>query len=106
MSRWCRARSRDYIADHPATALLAVEVAETSLAFDTTTKVELYATAGIPEYWVVDLDGGRLLVYRNPAPLPPALEATTYRTQLVYTAGDTLTPLHATHAVNVSDLLP
>ena len=97
---------RDYIADHPATALLAVEVAETSLAYDTTTKAELYATAGIPEYWVVDLEGRRLLVYRDPAPLAAVLDASAYGTQLVYTAGDAVTPLHAAHAVNVGDLLP
>ena len=60
---------RDYVAEHPATALLAVEVAVTSLDYDTTTKAKLYATAGIPEYWVLDLEGKRLIVFRGPAPL-------------------------------------
>jgi Uma2 family endonuclease len=32
-----------------------VEIADTSAAFDLTRKAELYANAGVPEYWVVDL---------------------------------------------------
>jgi Uma2 family endonuclease len=47
---------------HPASAALVVEVADTSLAFDTTQKLELYAWAGIPEYWVLDLTGRLFLV--------------------------------------------
>ena len=35
-------------------ALLLIEVAESSLAYDRSTKLRLYAEAGIPEYWVVD----------------------------------------------------
>jgi Uma2 family endonuclease len=42
-------------------------VADTSLAFDRGTKVRLYAAAGIPEYWIVDLAGDRIEVYREPA---------------------------------------
>ena len=36
-------------ADHPTTALLVVEVSDTTLSDDLTTKAELYATAGIAE---------------------------------------------------------
>ena len=35
-------------------AFLLIEVAESSLAYDRSTKLKLYAAAGIPEYWVVD----------------------------------------------------
>src|SRR5947209_4218173 len=45
---------------HPTTASLVVEVADTSLSFDTTTKAEWYATAGIADYWVLDVDGRQL----------------------------------------------
>ncbi|WP_298629063.1 Uma2 family endonuclease [uncultured Thermus sp.] len=47
-------------------AFLVVEVAETSLPYDLGVKVPLYAKAGIPEAWVVDLVGGRVLVHREP----------------------------------------
>jgi Uma2 family endonuclease len=40
---------------HPHTALLVVEVAETSLAKDRQIKAGIYATCGVPEYWVVNL---------------------------------------------------
>ncbi len=57
---------RDYVRSHPTRALLVVEVAESSLAYDRTTKVALYARAGIPEYWIVDLAGQALEVHRQP----------------------------------------
>ncbi|MBY0457743.1 MAG: Uma2 family endonuclease [Gemmataceae bacterium] len=97
---------RDYIAQHPATALLAVEVAETSLQYDQTEKAELYASAGIPEYWVIDLNGREVIVFRDPAPLAPALGATAYQSRQTFTAGQTIQPLHAPNAVAVADLLP
>ncbi len=40
---------------HPTTALLVVEVADSSLAQDRLTKAAIYAGAGIPEYWIVNL---------------------------------------------------
>jgi len=49
-------------------ALLVVEVAETSLAYDRSTKLRLYAAAGIPEYWVVDCTAETVEVHRGPGP--------------------------------------
>ena len=46
--------------------LLIVEVAATSLKFDRETKTPLYASHGIPEVWLVDLAGRRLVRYRAP----------------------------------------
>ncbi len=40
---------------HPHEAFLIVEVAQTSLAKDRGVKARLYASAGVPEYWIVDL---------------------------------------------------
>ena len=51
-------RFEDY-SDHPTTALLVVEVTDSPLARDTTTKAELYARAGVADYWVIDLDNRR-----------------------------------------------
>ena len=45
---------------------LVVEVADTTLQFDLTTKAALYARAGIVEYWVLDVIGKRLIVHRDP----------------------------------------
>ncbi|WP_114312646.1 Uma2 family endonuclease [Thermus caldifontis] len=47
-------------------ALLVVEVAETSLEHDLGVKVPLYAKAGVPEVWVVDLMRDRMHVFRKP----------------------------------------
>jgi len=47
---------------------LLIEVADSSLAYDRSTKMRLYAEAGIPEYWVVDCDAETVEVYRNPGP--------------------------------------
>ncbi len=49
-------------------ALLVIEVADISLAFDRTTKLRLYAEAGIPEYWIVDCTTETVEVYRDPGP--------------------------------------
>jgi Uma2 family endonuclease len=47
-------------------ALLVIEVAESSLAYDRTTKLKLYSAAGIPEYWVVDCVAESIEIHRVP----------------------------------------
>lgn len=92
---------------HPTIADLVIEIADSSLHFDTTTKAELYATAGIADYWVLDVDGRRLLVFRDPVPLPAGLGATAYRTHLTFTDAESISPLAApTSTIRVADLLP
>ena len=58
-----------YASDHPGPrdVLLVIEVADTSADTDRTVKVPLYAKAGVPEVWLVDLPAGRVEVYRRPA---------------------------------------
>lgn len=93
--------------DHPDRAALVIEVADSTLQYDTTTKAELYATAGVTDYWVIDLNGRRLLIYRDPEPLPAGLGATAYRTHSAHGPDATVSPLAAPHvAVTVADLLP
>ena len=46
--------------------VLVVEVADTSLRYDVTGKRDLYARAGVPEYWVLNIKGRKLIVHRNP----------------------------------------
>lgn len=45
---------------------LVVEIADTTLETDLGRKAELYAAAGVPEYWVVDVNGGRVVQYDQP----------------------------------------
>lgn len=57
-----------YRAAHPtpANALLVVEVAVSSLAYDRGKKLRAYARRGVREYWIVDLVHERVDVYRDP----------------------------------------
>ncbi|MEI9812471.1 MAG: Uma2 family endonuclease [Acidobacteriota bacterium] len=68
---------------HPngAELLLAIEVADSSLRQDSVRKRDMYAHAGVPEYWVLDIDGRQLLVFRN-------LENETYTEQLTLSETD------------------
>ena len=96
-----------YHADHPTTAALVVEVSDTTLQTDLTDKAERYATAGVPEYWVLDLNGRVLHVLRDPQPLPASLGATAYRTHLILGPSDSIWPLAVPAAsLPVANLLP
>ena len=58
----------DYLTKRPDTALLVVEVASSSLPQDRLTKAAIYASAGIPEYWIVNVRDRVLEVLREPDP--------------------------------------
>lgn len=62
-------RPRSYVRAGATTedVLLVIEVADTSLRYDRTVKLHLYARAGIPEYWIVDANAETLEVFRSPA---------------------------------------
>ena len=93
------------LTDHPRGALLVVEVADSSLFFDLTTKAEVYAAAGVRDYWVLDLDGRVLHVLRDPGAVTAGGSA--YRSVTVFTAADAVIPLAAAASpVAVADLLP
>jgi len=50
----------------PDDTLLLIEVADSSADKDRRVKVPLYATAGFPEVWLIDLDKNRVEIYRSP----------------------------------------
>lgn len=79
---------RDYSGGRPTAedVLLVIEVAETSLAYDTGEKAALYAAAGIADYWVVDVAGRVIEVRRDPV-------AGRYRSLKTHTGDDPLSPL-------------
>jgi Uma2 family endonuclease len=78
------AQSREH---HPRTALLVIEVAGESLRLDRKSKAALYARAGIPEYWIVNLAESTVEVHREPDPATGS-----YRARSVVLSGGTLTP--------------
>jgi Uma2 family endonuclease len=83
----------------PGDLRLVAEVSDTTLLFDLTTKARLYARAGIPEYWVVDVNGRRLVIHREPAD-------GVYRSVVAYGEEERVATLAApTVEVLVKDLL-
>jgi Uma2 family endonuclease len=84
---------------HPATAALAIEIAHSSQRRDLRVKPKLYAAAGVPVYWVIDLDGRRAVMHSDPAD-------GTYQRVQVLAEGDLLTASHTGLApIAVADVL-
>lgn len=50
----------------PAEIEFLIEVSDSSLVYDQTTKLQLYARANIPRYWIVDVEGHQVSVYSDP----------------------------------------
>ena len=97
----------DYYQAHPTTAVLVIEVSESTLDYDLTTKASLYAASSIADYWVVDLVNRRLVLHRDPQPDPSATFKWRYADIQALGYGDTLSPLALPSAsVAVTDLLP
>ena len=69
----------------PADVLLLIEVAELWIVYDRDVKIPLYAKAGIPESWLVDLNSSTLFVYRRPSP-------EGYQDVRPYRRGDSVAP--------------
>jgi Uma2 family endonuclease len=99
--------ARDYTDAHPNTAVLIVEVAETSLNYDRTTKASLYAKAGIAEYWILNLIDRQLEVHRTPVADPAQPHGFGYADITHHAATEVVTPLALPQVtVAVADLLP
>ncbi|HRO59549.1 MAG TPA: Uma2 family endonuclease [Burkholderiaceae bacterium] len=68
----CLLRWRDnyYIDRHPAPAdvLLLIEISDSSLRYDRSVKRALYARAGLPRYWIVDVNDRSVIVFSEPSP--------------------------------------
>ncbi len=99
-----RGDDRSFDNRHPEAADfgIVIEVADSTLAFDRGIKLELYAEAGIPEYWIVNLVDSCVEVYSQP-------QGTTYTYRTNYTTGQSV-PLvldgQTITAIPVADLLP
>ncbi len=84
---------------YPAQAVLVIEVSVTSRAVDLGRKAAIYAAAGIPEYWVLDMPDRRLVVHRDP-------EGHSYTQIANLTEADEVTATRLPLTVAVADLLP
>lgn len=98
---------RDYARAHPRGAVLVVEVADTTLAYDRVTKGSLYARAGVPEYWLVNVPDRVLEVHRDPSAMEEQPLGHHYRSITRHLPGESVCPVHAPASpVPVEDLLP
>jgi Uma2 family endonuclease len=70
----------------PGDLRLVIEISGSTLGFDLTTRAELYARAGIVEYWVVDVAARRLVGHRDP-------REGLYHSVTAYGEEETVTPL-------------
>lgn len=92
---------------HPANPVLVVEIAETSLAFDREHKASLYARAGVPDYWIVNLVDRQVEVYRDPIAAPNAPFGWRYERRVIRGAGSVISPLaEPTARIAAADLMP
>jgi Uma2 family endonuclease len=90
----------DTARDHPHEAFLVIEVAESSLNDDRTTKRRLYAEAGVPEYWIVNLVDMQVEVHTK-------VEGGDYTVVTYHGPGETLrVPSFEDVTIAVSEVLP
>lgn len=84
----CKPRPDDYTEAHPKPdeIWLVVEVSDSSVRYDREVKVPLYASAGIAEVWLLDLNATVLEIYRTPS-------ADGYKSIQRLKPGDTVSPL-------------
>src|SRR5262249_46272485 len=93
--------------DNPTSALLLVEVSDTTLAYDRSTKASLYARAGIADYWTVNLVDRQVEVRRNPVPDPSQPYGFRYADEIILSPAHFVSPLAARQAqIPGADLLP
>jgi Uma2 family endonuclease len=92
---------------HPKSALLVVEVADSSLAYDRTRKASRYAASGIADYWIVNLVDRQLEVYRDPQPMADQEFGHGYASRTIVPVDGQVSPLVAPQVVlAVKEMLP
>ncbi|WP_295881698.1 Uma2 family endonuclease [uncultured Thiohalocapsa sp.] len=91
---------RDYVHAHPSTALLVIEVADSSPGYDRERKARVYARNGIADYWILNLRDQVLEIHRAP-------QGDAYRRRDTLGPGQQTSPLAAPDCVvRVDELLP
>ena len=84
----------------PEDLVLVIEVADSTLGFDLTTKAALYARAGIVDYWVLDIAARRMIVHRDP-------QGGRYLSVAAYACDESVAPLAAPDSyLRIGDAFP
>ncbi|YAG13121.1 Putative restriction endonuclease domain-containing protein [Nostoc sp. DSM 114161] len=78
----------DYEDHHPnaSEVFLVIEIADSSLKYDREIKAMAYSKSGIIEYWILDINGRKLYMYRLPSP-------DGYRSESIFAEDVTISPL-------------
>jgi Uma2 family endonuclease len=96
-----------YVREHPSRPVLTVEVSESSLAIDRRHKGSLYARAGLPDYWVLNLVDRVLEVYREPVADASAPFGWRYARSETFDAATRVSPLAVPgSSISVTQLFP
>src|SRR5690606_3165108 len=80
----------------PSDVIMVVEVSDTTYAFDHDTKLPIYASAGIPVYWIINLPANRIEVFTDP-------KKGQYASRNLYFPGDRISLF--SKEIAVSDIL-
>jgi Uma2 family endonuclease len=100
---------RDYIntTGHPSNPLIVIEVSVSSLDYDPNDKASLYASGGITDYWILNVDDCQLELHREPVKDAAQRFGHRYSNVTILKSGDLIAPLAAKNSpVPVADLLP
>ena len=99
--------SGDYAEGHPKTAFLVMEISDATLHKDRTLKAHLYASAGLADYWILNIQDRQLEIYRRPGPDPSRKDRFGYSEITIVPTDGHAAPLARPEArVGVADLLP
>ena len=96
----------DFTQHHSTTAVLLVEVSDSTLSYDRRRKGSLYARAGIEDYWIVNLVHRQVEIYRAPVPARRTVYGHRFSAHTDLTPPATVVPLALPHlSIAVADLL-
>ena len=91
----------------PKTAALVIEIADSSLPYDRTEKASLYAKAGVPDYWIVNIKDRRLEVRRRPVEDSTAIFGYSYSMLQMLAENEAVAPLAKPEVeIKIVELLP
>ncbi len=92
---------------HPTTAILVVEVSDSTLRYDQKIKAALYAQQGIADYWVININRSTVEVRRDPVKDPASPTGWNHASAHVHKTADTISPLAIpTAKIPLADMLP
>ncbi|HRG45906.1 MAG TPA: Uma2 family endonuclease [Leptospiraceae bacterium] len=93
-----KGKQKEFISEHPTTALWVIEVSNTTVDLDRAKK-KIYATANVPVYWIINLATKEIEIYTNP-------KTGEYKEEKTYSASDLLPmPQPLTISIRLSDFL-